>query len=159
MADALKVFLLVLSAPFPIVDPLAGGPIFLAMTREYSSETRRALSWRVAVHSLLLMTASYFIGSYVLSFFGVSVPVVQVAGGLVVVSMGWAMLRAKEEEHHVSRRTVETSDIYGRAFYPLTMPLTVALVRFQSLSHWVRIRPITMGSISRLYSQRSLPWA
>jgi multiple antibiotic resistance protein len=121
MADALKVFLLVLSALFPIVDPLAGGPIFLAMTREYSSETRRALSWRVAVHSLLLMTASYFIGSYVLSFFGVSVPVVQVAGGLVVVSMGWAMLRAKEEEHHVSRRTVETSDIYGRAFYPLRL--------------------------------------
>ena len=125
MTDALKVFLLVLSALFPIVDPLAGGPIFLALTRDYSPETRMALSWRVALHSLLLMTASYFIGSNVLNFFGVSLPVVQVAGGLVVVSVGWAMLKEKEEEHHVSRSTVALSDIYGSAFYPLTMPLTV----------------------------------
>ena len=125
MTDALKVFLLVLSALFPIVDPLAGGPMFLALTRDYSPETRMALSWRVALHSLLLMTASYFIGSNVLNFFGVSLPVVQVAGGLVVVSVGWAMLKEKEEDHHISRRTVEPSEIYGSAFYPLTMPLTV----------------------------------
>ena len=125
MTDALKVFLLVLSALFPIVDPLAGGPIFLALTRDYSPEARMALSWRVALHSLLLMTASYFIGSNVLNFFGVSLPVVQVAGGSVVVSVGWAMLKAKEEDRNVSRRTVESSDIYGSAFYPLTMPLTV----------------------------------
>ena len=125
MADALKVFLLVLSALFPIVDPLGGSPIFLALTRDYSPETRRGLSWRVAVDSLLLMIASYFIGSHVLNFFGVSLPVVQVAGGLVVISTGWSMLKAKEEDHNVSRKTVDSSDIYGRAFYPLTLPLTV----------------------------------
>jgi multiple antibiotic resistance protein len=125
MADALKVFLLVLSALFPIVDPLGGSPMFLALTKEYSPETRRALSWRVAVHSLLLMVVSYFVGSSVLNFFGVSLPVVQVAGGLVVVSMGWSLLKAKEEDQQVSRKTVETSDIYGHAFYPLAMPLTV----------------------------------
>jgi multiple antibiotic resistance protein len=125
MDDALKVFLVVLSALFPIVDPLGGGPIFLALTRDYSPETRTALSWRVALHSLLLMTVSYFIGSNVLDFFGVSLPVVQVAGGLVVVSVGWAMLKAKEEDHHIARRTVDSSDIYGSAFYPLAMPLTV----------------------------------
>jgi multiple antibiotic resistance protein len=125
MADALKVFLLVLSALFPIVDPLGASPMFLGLTREYSPETRRGLSWRVAVHSLLLMVGSYFIGSHVLNFFGVSLDVVQVAGGLVVVSMGWSMLKAKEEDQRVSRKSVETSDIYGRAFYPLAMPLTV----------------------------------
>ena len=115
MANALKVFLLVLSALFPIVDPLGGSPIFFALTREYSPETRRALSWRVAMHSLLLMTTSYFIGSHVLNFFGVSLPVVQVAGGLVVVSTGWSMLKAREEDHHVSRKNVDSSDVYGSA--------------------------------------------
>ena len=125
MADALKVFLLVLSALFPIVDPLGGSPIFLALTREYSPETRRGLSWRVAMHSLVLMIASYFIGSHVLNFFGVSLPVVQVAGGLVVISTGWSMLNSKEDEHNVSRKTVDPSDVYGSAFYPLTLPLTV----------------------------------
>ena len=125
MADALKVFFLVLSALFPIVDPLSGSPLFLALTKDYSPETRKGLSWRVALHSLLLTTGSYYVGAQVLNFFGISLPVVQVAGGLVVVRVGWSMLMSKEEEHNVTRKIVESTDIYGRAFYPLTMPLTV----------------------------------
>lgn len=62
MSDALTVFLLTLSALFPIVDPLAGSPIFLAMTKDYPAETRRALAWRVALNSLILMVGSYFVG-------------------------------------------------------------------------------------------------
>lgn len=95
MTDALKVFLLTVSALFPIVDPLAGSPMFLAMTMQYPTEVRRTLSWRVALNSLFLMVGSYFIGSHVLNFFGVSLPVVQVGGGLVVASMGWGLLLGK----------------------------------------------------------------
>ena len=125
MANAVKVFLLTLSALFPIVDPLAGSPIFLAMTEQYSAVTRRALSWRVAINSLFLMIGSYFVGAHVLNFFGVSLPVVQVGGGLVVVSMGWSMLLEKEEVHDIARRDVQAEAVFGRAFYPLTLPLTV----------------------------------
>lgn len=125
MTDALKVFLLTLSALFPIVDPLAGSPIFLAMTLGYSRETRRALSWRVAFNSLFLMIGSYFVGAHVLNFFGVSLPVVQVGGGLVVVSMGWGMLMEKEQVHEKANKNVQNEAVFGRAFYPLTLPLTV----------------------------------
>jgi multiple antibiotic resistance protein len=125
VADAVKVFLLTLSALFPIVDPLTGSPIFLAMTEDYSPETRLALSWRVAFNSLVLMIGSYFIGTHVLNFLGVSLPVVQVGGGLVVISMGWGMLMEKEGSHDVTRRNVQSSDVFHRAFYPLTLPLTV----------------------------------
>lgn len=125
MTDVVKVFLLTLSALFPIVDPLAGSPFFLAMTEGYLPETRRALSWRVAFNSLLLMLGSYFIGAHVLNFFGVSLPVVQVGGGLVVVSMGWTMLLEKEESHETARKSVQSETVFGRAFYPLTLPLTV----------------------------------
>jgi multiple antibiotic resistance protein len=125
VADAVKVFLLTLSALFPIVDPLAGSPIFLAMTEEYSPETRRALSWRVAFDSLFLMIGSYFVGAHVLNFFGVSLPVVQVGGGLVVVSVGWSMLMEKDEVHEKATKSVQTEAVFGRAFYPLTLPLTV----------------------------------
>ena len=55
VADAVKVFLLTVSALFPIVDPPAGGPIFLAMAQQYPAGTRRALAWRVTLNSLLLM--------------------------------------------------------------------------------------------------------
>jgi multiple antibiotic resistance protein len=125
VADAVKVFFLVFSALFPIVDPLTGSPIFLALTPEDSPETRRALSWRIAWNSLFLMIGSYFIGAHILNFFGVSLPVVQVGGGLVVVSVGWGMLMEKQEARDVARRNVESADVFGRAFYPLTLPLTV----------------------------------
>jgi multiple antibiotic resistance protein len=125
VADAVRVFLLTVSALFPIVDPLAGSPIFLAMTQEYSLQTRRALAWRVALNSLVLMVASYFVGAHVLNFFGVSLPVVQVGGGLIVASMGWGMLLEKDETHVASRKNLQCSDALHSAFYPLTLPLTV----------------------------------
>jgi multiple antibiotic resistance protein len=125
VGDAVKVFFLVFSALFPIVDPLTGSPIFLALTPGDSPETRRALSWRIAWNSLFLMIGSYFIGAQVLNFFGVSLPVVQVGGGLVVVSVGWGMLMEKEESHDAARKNVQSPDVFRRAFYPLTLPLTV----------------------------------
>jgi len=125
VADAVKVFALILSALFPIVDPLGGAPLFLALTQQYAPETRRALSWRVGLYSLYLMVGSYFIGAHVLNFFGVSLPVVQVGGGLVVVSTGWGMLMQQEATSDVARRIVQGPDVLARAFYPLTMPLTV----------------------------------
>jgi len=125
VADALKVMLLILSALFPIVDPLSGSPIFLALTRDSSTEMRRKLSGQIGLNSLFLLVGSYFIGAHVLNFFGVSLPVVQVGGGLVVVSMGWGMLMDKDDCGEPARRNVQTSDVFGRAFYPLTLPLTV----------------------------------
>jgi len=125
VADAVKVLFLTISALYPIVDPLSGSPLFLALTAEYSSETRRALSRRVAFDSLFLMIGSYFVGAHVLNFFGVSLPVVQVGGGLVVVSMGWGMLMEKEGVQNVTRGDVQSPEVFRRAFYPLTLPLTV----------------------------------
>jgi multiple antibiotic resistance protein len=126
MLEAAKSLILVVSALFPIVDPLGGAPIFLALTREYDSAARRELSRRIAVDSFYLLLGSYLIGTHILAFFGISLPVVQVGGGLIVISAGWALLKQKpDEEHTVTRRNVRREDPFGRAFYPLTMPLTV----------------------------------
>ncbi len=126
MAEAAKSLFLIVSALFPIVDPLGGSPIFLALTRDYASDARRELSRRIAFNSFYLLVGSYLIGTHILGFFGISLPVVQVGGGLIVISAGWAMLKQRtDEEHTVTRRNVRRQDPYGRAFYPLTMPLTV----------------------------------
>ena len=125
MSDAVKVFLLFISALFPIVDPVSGSPIYLALTRAYSPETRRALSWRVALYSFFLMMGSYFIGSHILSFFGVSLPVVQVGGGLVVVAVGWGLLMQDDPAPDTTRANIQPQDVFRQAFYPLTLPLTV----------------------------------
>jgi multiple antibiotic resistance protein len=125
VADAIKVFFLILSALFPIVDPLSGSPIFLAVTHEYSRQTRKELSLRVAFDSFCLMIVFYFIGAQVLSFFGVSLPVVQVGGGLVVIATGWTLLMQKDEARDAPRGRIQHQDVFRQAFYPLTLPLTV----------------------------------
>ena len=125
MHDAIKALFLVFSALFPIVDPLSGSPIFLALTRNVSPATRRVLSWRVTWNSLALMAGSYFLGSHVLNFFGVSLPAVQVGVGLVVCAFGWNLLMEKDGERNTTLEAVESRNIFRQAFYPLTLPLTI----------------------------------
>jgi multiple antibiotic resistance protein len=126
MAEVGKNLFLILSALFPIVDPLGGSPIFLALTRDYSSSARKALSSRIAMNSFFLLVGSYLIGTHVLAFFGISLPVVQVGGGLVVISTGWTLLKQRDEDEHTKvKGKVRPQDPFQHAFYPLTMPLTV----------------------------------
>jgi multiple antibiotic resistance protein len=126
IAAAVKSLFLVVSALFPIVDPLGGAPIFLTLTRLYSTETRRALSRQIAIDSFFLMIGSYFVGTHILAFFGISLPVVQIGGGLIVISTGWAMLKQRhDDDGALTHRTVSPEDPLRQAFYPLTMPLTV----------------------------------
>jgi multiple antibiotic resistance protein len=126
MLEAAKSLLLIVSAIFPIVDPIGGSPFFLALTREYSSEARKALARRIALDSFMLLIGSYFVGTYILAFFGISLPVVQVGGGMVLVAMGWATLMEDDQGCDKSaRKTIEAQEVFNRAFYPLTLPLTV----------------------------------
>jgi multiple antibiotic resistance protein len=74
MLEATKGLLLSLSAIFPIVDPIGGSPLFLALNGEYGSEARRALSWRIAPTVSYCWPGSYFVGTYILAFFGISLP-------------------------------------------------------------------------------------
>jgi multiple antibiotic resistance protein len=113
------------SALFPIVDPIGGSPVFLLLTRDYAPETRRALARRIAIDSFILLVASFTLGAHVLSFFGISLPVVQVGGGLLVISTGWVMLNEKDRDDRPARQTVTCADALSQAFYPLTLPLTV----------------------------------
>jgi len=73
----------------------------------YPPETRKLLARRIAIDSFILLIGSFAIGSHVLSFFGISIPVVQVGGGLIVISTGWAMLNQKDDNDRstVSRRS------------------------------------------------------
>jgi multiple antibiotic resistance protein len=126
LSDLVKYTLLVVGALFPIVNPIGNTPIFLALTRGLSGPGRTALAWKIALNGLLLILTSIFIGTHILGFFGISLPVVQVGGGLVVISTGWALLRQPNADDGKSGpREHKDVDYSSQAFYPLTMPLTV----------------------------------
>ena len=115
--------LLVVAALLPIVNPFGGAPMFLALTADVSREVRAELASKIAINALVLLVASLFVGTYVLDFFGLSVPIVQVAGGIVVCAASWDLLRS---DHVLNVEIVaEPTDVGTRAFYPLTLPLTV----------------------------------
>jgi multiple antibiotic resistance protein len=117
--------LLVFAALFPIVNPVGGAPVFLALTHGVSSAERAHLARRVAVNALVLVLASALVGGYVIEFFGLSVPVIQVGGGLLVCSVAWNLLRSEDTQSEVSVPAQSREQLADRAFYPLTMPLTV----------------------------------
>jgi multiple antibiotic resistance protein len=125
--EVLKSTILFFSTLFPVVNPLGDAPIFLLLSRGYSSTARTALARRIAMNSFFLLAASFLIGTHILAFFGISLPVVQVGGGLVVMATGWTMLNQKQEEEppRAGPHQMSPGDIFRNAFYPLTMPLTV----------------------------------
>jgi multiple antibiotic resistance protein len=128
MLEVLKSTILFVTALLPIVNPLSSTPIFLLLTSDSSTSIRVTLARRIAINSFFLLVASYFVGTHILAFFGISLPVVQVGGGLVVISTGWMMLNHADSSgshEHSSGHSVNPDDILKNAFYPLTMPLTV----------------------------------
>jgi multiple antibiotic resistance protein len=123
-----SIVMLAVGALLPIVDPLGGAPVFLAMTVGLSAAERGAMAKAVAIDSFLLLMASALVGAYVLDFFGVSIPAVQLAGGIVVCMVAWSLLNSPNSPPALERNgphTLNPDDLTQRAFYPMTMPLTV----------------------------------
>src|SRR5260370_8087489 len=89
--EAVKTSILFVSALFPIVNPLGGSPIFLALTPDYSRASRRLLSQRIAINSFVLLVVSSLIGTHILAFFGISLPIVQVRAALILIPTAWAI--------------------------------------------------------------------
>lgn len=114
------------AALLPIADPFGGAPIYLAMTAGLTPQARARMAKLVAVNSFLLLLASILVGAYVLDFFGVSIPAVQIAGGFVVCAIAWSLLNSPSTPAVSARPDAEADESFRqRAFYPLTMPLTV----------------------------------
>lgn len=118
--------LLAFPALFSIINPLGGAFIFLSATQGVSRKARRALARKVAIFSFATLVASMVIGVFVLRFFGISMPVLGVAGGIVIALSAWKMLNAEQDNtgRESALQASADRDLENMAFYPLTMPIT-----------------------------------
>jgi multiple antibiotic resistance protein len=91
-------------ALFPIVDPFGGIPIFFTMTSKWSSQDRRRTAYKTGLWVFVILVTFLFFGGFVLQFFGISLPVIKIAGGLIVANTAWGMVTSH------SRITPEESD-------------------------------------------------
>ena len=94
---AFAFFLLAFPALFSVVNPIGGAFLFLSLTRHLPRSERAHLARWVTFHSFFVLLGSLYVGAYVLSFFGISLPVLRVAGGIVIALTGWKLLNAQEE--------------------------------------------------------------
>src|SRR4029079_10017908 len=125
MQSPFNTFLLVLAAIFPVVNPPGSALVFLGLTRGVTPEIRRILAWRVARNSFFVLVCSLLLGALILEFYGISIPVLRVAGGFIVAVAGWKLLsEGSTKELEASADGDSLSHPFDRAFYPLTLPLT-----------------------------------
>src|SRR6202522_850533 len=108
-------------ALFPIVNPLGGIPVFFTLTADFPDEERRRTALKTAFYVIEILVTFLFFGRFVLNFFGISLPVLKIAGGLIVANTAWGMVtshaRITPEESHEAQ---EKEDI---SLTPLAMPL------------------------------------
>lgn len=155
-SEIIDAFVLVYAALFPIVDPLGGAPVFLAMTRGFPAALQSAIAWRVGVSSFALLVASLLVGSHVLSIFGLTLPIMRIAGGIVVAAMGWRLLNSQDntvESDPSAPADVEHRAALDLAFYPITMPLTVGPGSIATAIALGSTRPMGEHRVTELFAQ------
>jgi multiple antibiotic resistance protein len=126
--ESLSVCVTVFATLFPIINPLGGAPIFLNLTQDCSVETRKKLARSISINCFVMLVVAMLFGPQLLLFFGISLPVLKVAGGIVVAVMGWNILNdhaAKSSNDGRDTSGINDSTATKNAFYPLSLPLTV----------------------------------
>jgi multiple antibiotic resistance protein len=125
-----KTVLVIVASLFPIINPPAAAFIVLSLVPHATLDERAEMARRIATNSFVILLASLLIGAYVLSFFGISIPVLRVAGGLIIAKAGWSLLQSPDDEDtdgdaQAAPVHERPASLRAKAFYPLTLPVTV----------------------------------
>ena len=108
-------------ALLPIANPLSTAPVFIALTQDFSTR-RRALQARMSgVYMACILLVSLFAGALILSFFGITLPILRMAGGLVIAKVGFGMLEPAKAP--MTEHVNESEDFNDVAFTPIAMPM------------------------------------
>jgi multiple antibiotic resistance protein len=136
MGELTKFFGLAFSALLPLINPLGDALVFLSLVGSAPSSVYRALARRIAISTTIFLIAIEAGGAILLKFFGISLPIVQVSGGLALAAMGWKLLNQEEPNEKGKPAEVAGPDIRSfeqRIFYPFTFPSQPGL---DALSWW-----------------------
>lgn len=127
-----KHFVLGFSALLPLINPLGSAIIFLGLVGNAPPDVYRALARRIAINTVIFLAVIELIGSSLLQFFGISLPIMQLSGGIVIAMIGWSMLNQKDTQPNPEKTQAgvpaetqsEIDNLHQKAFYPFTFPVT-----------------------------------
>jgi multiple antibiotic resistance protein len=132
MNEIAKYFVLGFSALVPLINPPGSALEFLSIVGLGNLKPYKTLARKISVNMFLFLAVAGLAGPYVLEFFGISIEILQLMGGLVLVAMGWSMLNKQEDKRDSAEPGIrQAAELCAanywdsRAFYPLTFPITV----------------------------------
>jgi multiple antibiotic resistance protein len=154
-------FLLAFTALLPLINPVGSALVFLGLVGSAPPAVYRNLARRIAISNVIFLGVFELLGSAILHFFGISLPIVQFAGGIVIAAMGWGVLNQKESATSVQGKEEELGDqgaeklnhLSEKIFYPFTFPITSGpgtLVAMLTLSAHVSGHTVTSHVLSHL---------
>lgn len=125
-------FLIAFSALLPLINPLGSALVFVGLVGKAPPEAYRSLARKIALNNVVFLAIFELLGSAILNFFGISLPIVQVSGGIVIAAIGWSVLNEKDSEANKREKREELQlsgdanlrDLQQKAFYPFTFPVT-----------------------------------
>ena len=121
----MELFIFLFAALFSVLNPIGTVPIFVGLTQDYTKKERSRVSLWTAVNVFIILIISFFIGQYVLSFFGITISALRIAGGIIISSSGFSLLNGKFSKNRGIDKKVQ-QDIENRndiALTPLAMPM------------------------------------
>lgn len=121
----MELFVYLFAALFSVLNPIGTVPIFVGLTQHDTKKERSRISLWTAINVAIILLISFFIGQYVLEFFGISIEALRIAGGMIIVGSGFSLLSGKFKKTRGINKSVE-SEIQSRndiALTPLAMPM------------------------------------
>lgn len=122
----MTLFLLSFSALLSVINPFGTLPIFLGLTQDKSKEEIFRTARKACVNTFVILLISFFIGDYFLTFFGISLNSLKIAGGLIIASSGFALLTGNFSNHK-GMKSREKDDAFQRSEISLT-PIAIPML-------------------------------
>ncbi len=121
----MEIFIYVFAALFSVMNPLGTVPIFVGLTQEDTSPERSKTALLTSINILVILIVSFFTGKYILQFFGISIDSLRIAGGLIIVSSGFALLTGSFSKHKGMDKRVKDDAFQreGVSLTPLAIPM------------------------------------
>lgn len=123
----MELFIYVFAALFSVINPLGTVPIFVGLTQEYSKPERSKTSLLTAINIFVILIISFFTGRFILHFFGISIESLRIAGGLIIVTSGFALLTGSFSKHKGMEKERVKDDAFQRDSVSLT-PLAIPML-------------------------------
>lgn len=122
----MELYLVSFAALFSVLNPLGTVPVFVGLTDGYDSKKRLRISIEASIYTLVILTVFFLVGTYILSFFGLSIEALRIAGGLVIATSGFALLTGKFSRHKGMKNARVEEDLDSReeiSLTPIAMPM------------------------------------